>query len=261
MDSSKYDNYLLKILGDKHIKKGTVYYDNEYLLELLKNLIKDDLFGVYHGELSTNSKGVKMTSIGSSSRFCYLASKGLYADITEHEKTDVKNDCCHPHYDGYARSTNTFYEFKCHELCDNSTHSKLSESYVPLLHQYFTIDTHPHKLRFSDFGIEYKDNPSIYNINFDVKQFICHILGILTVATPDNRAALKYVWVIPGKNINKELDDFIHDVEKQIKGVFDGFNKVEVKVLGNKYLLEELIKFELDVVEAKTINDFVLNNI
>ena len=264
MNSKEYDQFILEIIGNKHIKEGTVYYDKDYLLSLVISLVNDDLLGKYAGELMENSQGIKMCSIASSSRLCYLASKELYKDIKEVEKTDIKNGCCHPHYDGYTSSLNAFifYEFKCHELCDGASHAKLSKSYMPLLKEYFDIEIDNLAfLKFSDFGFDYNNNGTIYDINFDTKQFICHILGILSQATQENKALLKYVWIIPGYGINPDLDRFIERIKEQIKIVFDGFSLTKVKYNGNILNLSDLIVFDLDVVPITNIKDFILESI
>ena len=183
MKSEAYDKLLLETIGNNHIKNGTVYYDNTYYIQLVKKLAEDGILNKYCGELSSNSQGVKMCSIASSSRFCYLLSKGKYKEIDEYEKTDIKNGCCRPHYDGYSAKNHTFFEFKCHELC-NESHHTLSDSYKPLLKNIFGIDSNDlTTLKFSDFALLIEGNPSIYRINFDFKQFICHILGILSIAS------------------------------------------------------------------------------
>ena len=136
MESSLYDELMIKTLGNAHIKDGTVYYDDAYESLLKESLKKYGLLERYKGELGRNSKGVKMCSIASSSRFCFLASKTIMREIDEHEKVDVRNGCCNPHFDGYSKRNNTFYEFKCHEFCErdgNISHTKItSMDYIPL---------------------------------------------------------------------------------------------------------------------------------
>ena len=264
---------MLACIDDNHVKKGTVYYDKTYFLALVSHLYDEQLLGKFHGELKPNSQGPKMCSIASSSRLCYLATKSVkkYQDVDEYEKTDVYNGICHPHYDAYSSKTNTFYEFKCHEMCDGVSHGgeKLSDKYSSLLNEYFDvpIDIKPADLRFSDLDIEFEDNPSIYSLNFNLKQFICHILGLLSIASKNNKLTLQYVWVVPSATENmsisdkEELKEYLERIEKQIRKIFDLFNNKKVNLAGNKITLNELIKIELDILPADEINDFILNNI
>lgn len=261
MDSNQYDKLMVETLGSNHIKSGTVYYDDAYEKGLIKCLMEYGLSKKYEGELTKNSQGTKMCSIASSSRFCFLASKTIMKEIDEHEKVDVKNGCCHPHYDGYSSKNNTYYEFKCHEFCSES-HDELSNSYKPLLLKHFGIaidDTT--KLRFSDFHINLEGNPLINKTNFDFKQLICHILGLLSVTTKANKPRLQYVWIVPSQNDSKELNAFISMVETQVKSIFEQISKINVSTQNEKGLLCDFISFGFDIIPATDIEDFVLKSI
>ena len=59
----------------------------------------------------------------------------------------------------------------------------------------------------------------------------------------------------------EELKEYLERIEKQIRKIFDLFNNKKVNLAGNKITLNELIKFELDILPADEINDFILNNI
>ena len=262
MNSTKYDNLLLNEIGTTHIKYGTVYYDNLYF-DLLKNKLSEDgLLDAYKNELKENSKGIKMCSIASSSRFCYIASKGVYKEMDEFEKDDISYGCCRPHYDGYSSSLNTFYEFKCHEFCNNS-HDCLSESYNPLLKEVYDINiSDPSKLRFSDFGIKVEDDPLINKINFDFKQFICHIFGIIAhIKNTNNKATLKYVWIIPSQTNDKELDDFIFLVKSQIDSIFKQFLDLTINLNNKKVKVKDLIILKCDIRPQSDFNDFILKEL
>lgn len=261
MKSSEYDLLMVKSLGEKHLKPSTVYYDDAYFGSLKNFLEKDGVLKEYAGELTANSKGIKMCSIASSSRFCYLSSKTIYKDITHHEKKDIKNDCCRPHYDGYSSKTNTYYEFKCHEFCDDSSHNRLSTSYTRLLKSVYDITEDPNQLRFSHFGMKISDDPSIYEINFDFKQFLCHVFGILAAPKHPVKPSLKYVWVVPDVSSDKHLQDFIKFIRDEINSIFSEFRNVEANYNGAKSKIDSLIDFSLDVVPCSKIPDFVLNSL
>ena len=264
MESFKYDQLLLSsIENQKFIKENTVYYNDYYLRELVISMLDNNCLSNYVGELSTNSQGIKMCSIGSSSRLCYLASFVKYTGIKEHEKTDIKNGCCRPHYDGYDPAANIFYEFKCHELCDGCSHYKLTDSYIPLLMEYFDISKNPKDLIFSDFGDfreEYNDK-SIYKINFDFKQFLCHVFGLFKVASLNKLTTLKYVWVTPRLSLSEELQNFVNKIEAEIKHVFKCFSVKEINFNGKKITISKIIDFKLEVIEISDVEDFILKGL
>ena len=262
MTTNEYDHILVRTLGNKHIKDGTVYYDHAYTNALMKRLEKENLIDTYSKELKHNSQGVKMCSIASSSRFCYLTSHTILTDMDELEKTDVRNGCCHPNFDGYDSKSGTFYEFKCHEFCSTSHDKLTSLNYLPLLKDIFGIDCHnPKELRFSDFGLVIKDDPLINAINFDFKQFLCHIIGLLSVAEKRNPPKLNYVWVVPREPDNEELNRFVDYIKGQIEDVFKQAGAMDVFVRGEKGKLREFVTFALGIVPANDIHDFVLEEV
>jgi len=229
------------------------------------------LLTAYKGELKEVIKNdplkrIKMCSIASSSRFCYLASKTLFK-ITKVEVTDLVNECCKPHYDGWSaydpgdKRKNVYYEFKCHEFCSTS-HDELSNSYKSLLKKHFNIEVEDtRELKFSDFGLAIPNDPYINKINFDFKQFLCHILGLLTIATKNDKPTLHYVWVVPYCPDSKELDDFIDLVDGQIDSIFDQMSDVDISTDSEKGKLGEFIHFSCEIIPANSIDDFVLENI
>lgn len=262
MNKNEYDKLLLEQIGDKYIKPGTVYYDIEYFRSLYISLFKDNLTSRYKLELEENSQGVKMCSIGSSSRFCYLASKGKYKYIHDLEKHDLVYGCCRPHYDGYSLYNNTFYEFKCHELCYKS-HRGFVKSYIPLLKEVFNIDSNDlSSLRFSDFGIKMDGDPIITKINFDFKQLVCHVLGLLShVEKTKKGTRLLYFWVTPSTEGNDELAKFIEKVSKQMDTIFTQFVELEINAYGKKQKIKDIIELGYQIINAKDIRDVILEKI
>lgn len=265
MDSNTYDKYLFNSLtSTKHIKEKTVYYDKEYLKQLLISLADNDCVDKYLIELSKNSKGTKMCSVGSSSRLCYLSAITKRIDIDELEKTDLYNDCCFPHYDGYNKTTNTFYEFKCHELCSEKHSKKLSNKYANLLNQYFGISVSKPltELVFQDFGdFGNYNNKSIFDINFDFKQFLCHVLGILGQIDNPKKPTLEYVWIIPSKQDENDLQEFIEKVEEEIRFMFKCFSEIKINYRGSKRDIGTIVNFELTKIDIATIKDPFLENL
>ena len=112
-----------------------------------------------------------MCSVASSSRLCFVN----FANYNEIEferplstgKGIAKLD---------ASKDNLFYECKCHEIFDNHN-NYLSLAYKENLKEFFNINYQKNdnaycKLNLTDFEIEKEE--SIYNLHFDMKQFICN---------------------------------------------------------------------------------------
>jgi hypothetical protein len=168
-------------------------------------------------ELEEKLTPPKMASIASSSRLAYLTFREikpeLFGQITGNKtnydiifegklKSILNNNFANPNLDVILKSKNTivFIEVKCQEIFDS--HIKyFSMSYKESLEQIFeekTIKVVPKKekgklvdkLEVSDLNVFRK---------FDIKQSICHILGIYNfVDSKDKSANIK--------TINKEIE-------------------------------------------------------
>lgn len=145
----------------------------------------------------------KMASIASSSRFCYLALRNgarvLGADTVafEHECRIRGIVGTAPQMDAYSAEGNIFIEVKCHEIFD--------EHNICLSQQYYSwLCEYPNGFRLALPKPEAKDKISIplsafglgKNCMFDVKQFLCHLMGI---ASTSNRqpSTLIYLFFKP----------------------------------------------------------------
>lgn len=257
MDSKRYDKYLIQSIGTTHIKPGTSYYDDDYEQALTSLLKRSGCLSRYGRELSKKTKEVRMCSVGSSARLCFLASKTDQYGITEVEKC-VSNGVCRPHFDAYDANTKTYYEFKCHELCRGS-HSKLtSMEYIPLLKKYFNIECDdPTKLQYSDFGFKERGSRWIHQGHFDFKQLICHIIGLLGMASKDNPISLKYVWVVPCSCLDDGLKAFVTDVEKESKDILDQMARLQT-CLGR---LGDLIHLTFETKPIVEIDDPIIDEL
>mgnify|MGYP006873029024 CR=1 FL=1 len=264
MNSSHYDRLMVETLGNTHLKPSSVYYDEAYEKALFAQLGKDSLLKTFEKELKRNSQGVKMCSIASSSRLGYLASKKLYP-LTHYEKNDLRLGCCAPNYDGYDANKEIFYEFKCHEFCKQTHGDRLTNSYIPLLEQVYGIkNSDPKSLRFSDFKMEVDGDPSIYEINFDFKQFLCHIFGILSLdqRTLRLKPTLKYVIFVPKSPFDEELRLFITEILRdQIQSLFRQFRLLPVTAPCGYGIIDDFLDLLVDIVPADAVNDFILKSL
>lgn len=124
-----------------HIKPETVYYDDDYYNQLVLELKERQLYKNYaKRELKETSKGsdkIKMCSVASSSRLCFLyfikdnmvtMEVSLNTGTSGNAQLDAAKDT-------------VFYECKCHEIFDNHDTDKnhLRLAYKKNLQKYFGI--------------------------------------------------------------------------------------------------------------------------
>ena len=204
------------------------------------------------GELKEHLNGqpASMSSVASSSRFCYLSLKDTdfkvfgISNIKHRRKFEQKLPIVRgtpPHMDCYAECENElcFFECKCHEQFD-SHQIILSESYfskdrivTKIPDKYFL---EKHKKITTDERVSYCNviSPEAFGLTrdprFDVKQFLTHIMGIsakqkklCTLQKTTIPARLIYFYFIPDAVLesNKDIENVISQLYKEIKTVFD----------------------------------------
>ncbi len=250
----------MQSVGEKHMLCGYPYYDDTYRKLLEKKLEDLKLTKPFELEFRDLKKNrIKMCAVASSSRLGFL--HGVNNNIINFEKTDIKNGICKPHYDNYDPTTRTFYEYKCHEFCkDITTHNAISrgtEGYKKLIEQTFVwadgddIDVED---LFCTFGIE---NKCMF---FDFKQLLCHILGILSIATKDKPVELKYIMFVPKADIlkdekNKDILDWLDKLQDQIESIMCEMG--EKKIKSKDVLLKDCIKLSFEYCDVSTVKDFI----
>lgn len=176
----------------------------------------------------------KMASVASSSRFCYLALKDINGVEFEKDCRIFDDNEIAPQLDAYIPQEycNIFLEVKCHEIFDNHkikmknkylTHLK-ENNIFPEIVSKVTKGEDEFTAPLSLFGIDKESS------RFDVKQFICHLLGVAK-KTGDKPAKLVYLFFIP------VVDD--EETAGEIKEVFDQLQS-EVKAI---FTSEPIVKF------------------
>jgi len=260
--TKRYDELVKQSIGNEYMLPNCPYYDASYFAELEKALEDKNLLGAF-GKLEfkeMSNGGKKICAVASSSRIGFLY--GIQNGITGFEKEDIKNGICRPHYDNYDKATNTFYEYKCHEFTsDKLQHNYFKdnpEGYKKLLATHFLMEENDIECQdlFKTFGLE----PCMF---FDFKQFLCHVLGILSVAGLGAPAALQYVMFIPKKSIleeptNREIADWLRGLETQINYIFREIGEKHVCACnGENGLLREFIKLGFRYQDVSEIRDFV----
>ena len=258
--SAKYDKLVLESIGDKYIEKESFYYNLSYESVLKEILEEKNLLNKFSKEINpTNSKRPKMLSVASSSRLGFLY--GLENNVVGFETT-VSNSRCRPNFDNYDEENKIYLEYKCHEFtCRTKEHNQLlAETYKTLVPKHFPgIDFKPENLGMT-FGVDMTEP------FFDLKQFVCHILGLLSKASKTDKVTLQYVAFVPDEDLLKDnvaLSKWMEKLKSQINTIFEKFKKKQVKdSKGNEGHLEEFITLsEVKYVEVAKINDIVLERL
>ena len=264
--SKKYDTLIKESVGNEHTLSDCPYYDERYFAELKKEIEKRNLleaFGALEFKEMSNG-GIKICSVASSSRIGFLY--GVQCGIKGYEKTDVRNGICRPHYDNFDAATNTFYEYKCHEFTtDSQQHNCFPnnpEGYKAVLSRHFLMNAEDVDCKdlFGTFGME----PCLF---FDFKQFLCHVLGILSVASREVPANLQYVMFVPKKSVldnpeNKEIAEWLGMLEMRIRHIFEVMGEKQVRTCqGECGSLREFIKMSFRYQDVSEIEDIVYNKL
>ena len=279
---TKVDNRVVTSEDFGYVINGKSYdrYYNKAVFDRFKEEMErsskyGDLFRVYVDcpgqELSDNNgKNVpKMASVASSSRFCFLAlrdgAKVLGGDKVELEKKcDIIDDIDGKHkkiatasLDAYIRESNTYVEAKCHEIFDN--HSiVMSEKYVDLLSRYYGIESEEYLrdkkviLPLSIFGFD----GDKANLRFDIKQLMCHLLGIKSSKQHEERARLVYMFFKPVADNEQEAEligDVFGDLKAEISTIF-GSKPIR------KFTEENNIELEAIYEESKVMESLTVGN-
>ena len=187
-----------KIESEKSPKKPyPMYYSKDVFDEFVSSMSEEHKKAYDNGaggELKPGQYPPKMASVASSSRFCYLALRNGI-DITignehisgspEFEKVCVidKSFGSHPHLDAFIPDSQCYFEVKCHEIFD-SHKVIMDKKYWDLIYGKdnefgFEVKTKPDSMS-ETFEIpltEFKLENQELSI-FDIKQLICHLLGI-----------------------------------------------------------------------------------
>ncbi len=252
-----FDQLILNSINNTHIIPDSVYFDEAYYEQLTKELKNKQLYEKYlTKELNEISPGfIKMCSVASSSRLCFLYFAGdnnatMEVSLNTGTKGNAQLD---------AAKGNTYYECKCHEIFDNHDTDKnhLKLSYKKNLKKYFGInyqekDENYCKLTLRDFGIP--KNMSIYDLRFDMKQFLCHLFGI----AKNGGGTLQYIFFQPKKEL-MEKKSFCTEIYKKLED--------EISAIWNSEIIKNMCnnnKIELPkskMVDVSTITDIVLQNI
>ena len=211
----------------------------------------------------------KMASVASSSRFCYLAlrdgTNALFPDW-EIAKNDVEfeKECrifldgpTAPQLDAYIEnpSCSCYIEAKCHEIFD-SHKIEFKNKYWDIFRKDKSFGCVLENVIRHDETFELSGN--VFNLSdahlrFDVKQFICHLLGIANQAK-GKQAKLVYLFFKPKSNdekVNARIDEVFDELRDEIDSIFTSAVIVEF-CLDNQIVLEAIVQ-ECNVIRKLDI--------
>lgn len=194
----------------------------------------------------------KMASFGSSSRMIYNLSKDTPGFVFEKQMpTHVGHDA---NLDGYLLNDNfaIFVEAKCREIYSSHANLDISNAYKDV---YDYIHDKKKSFRYvsneskeqDHFKCTFKFGDEIIH-HFDVKQLICHFLGI-TAALIDNKIesnSIKFIYLIFNPNYNTDFsNDAIKNYENKLKVQYDE-TIIEIEKFGDmKWLFECIMNYQI----------------
>ncbi|MDE5769521.1 MAG: hypothetical protein K2H82_09070, partial [Oscillospiraceae bacterium] len=183
-------------------KKYDTYYNNLIFSAFIDDM-KSKNINHYHqynsgkgSELKEkNGTPPKMACVGSSSRFCYIAlndvdwENSMFKGVPEFEYSCPIDGIrgTPPQLDAFFKESNTYFEVKCHEIFEK--HSViLTRAYWNLIYgegndfRFNIIETLNNgkensklfQISLEEFGFHKEKEKSM----FDIKQLLCHLLGI-----------------------------------------------------------------------------------
>ena len=226
-------------------------------------------------ELNVSSKEDSKNSFNSAASSARLCTNQYYEEAkqksVEFEKP-IYNDVSGTPTKMDAVDGLTFIECKCQEIV-NGEHELLRKSYYTkasskLFRQFnvsnVVIEKHinskgNHDYDYCDFslkdlGINYPGK--YYEINFNVKQLICHLIAIAHDYSDDDKKTLRYVVFKPKKEIIEEssaLQYLYAELDEQFKAIV-GSEKIQ------RFLLKHNIELRMEYIYIDEVKEHFGNS-
>ena len=259
-------DFLDSAIRKKESEKGTYSYGYKINNCVYRNYINNDAWTAFLQDLKEHypsiyssfqkckgselkeRRGVyppKMASSGSSSFFAVEQLKNIHNIKFEKE---LKKRVCkgiNPQIDAFVKieKTNIFVEVKCHEIYDKIY--KGSKSYKKV---YDSIGQ----------GLKFDENTGIFSLkgasitSFDIKQIICHFLGICAEVLEDRTTpTVRFIYLLYNPNAVKK-----YMTERQWSEVEGQYNKCkkEIDLFGDmKWLFDAIYKFQRENLTKKRL--------
>lgn len=217
------------------------YYSREQFAGFVEEMKSERYYEAYRayaagkgGELSEQSGRYgktppKMASVASSSRFCYLAFRDGAEGLGGSGKVEFEHECridrifgTAPQLDAFVPNERIYVEVKCHEIFD-SHHVAMSGSYRDLLFgngSAFEFPEIPEE-RGGRLEIGLRNfNVSKACTMFDIKQLLCHLMGIAAQKEPARLVYLFFWPRVDSEGEQRELDALFHELRSEIAAIF-----------------------------------------
>lgn len=254
--SCVYYNYLSKREFEDFLSKMNKTHKSQY----------DNANG---GELEVReSLPPKMASYGSSSRFIYNMSKEIDNFCFE-KKLRTRVGIGVANIDGYlCGETDIYIEAKCREIYSSHSKVSVSEKYKAV---YDKISHNYNAFSYVNYGANYGTKGTFecsYEINgklirlFDIKQLICHFLGITARLLDESNSnkKVKFVYLIFNPKKNTVFTD--DRLKCQIINDYDT-TIAEIEAFDMKRLFDAVMDFQsetLSKVKPEYSFEFVLTD-
>ncbi|SFW32567.1 hypothetical protein SAMN02910409_1601 [Prevotellaceae bacterium HUN156] len=199
----------------------------------------------------------KMASFGSSSRFIFLQSKDIPSFSFEKQfPTRVGHTA---NLDGYLEKESTIYcvEAKCREIYYSHKNIEVSTIYEDVYKKIsgLSYDVFPIKndIEHRKYTFKYNKNELVH---FDIKQLICHFLGITAdiLENQRNGISIHFVYLIfnPENNtiFTEEIEKYKDKILKQYNETIDEINK-----FGDmKQLFRSIMKYQIENLKLPEVD-------
>ncbi len=189
----------------------------------------------------------KMASFGSSSRFIYNLSKNI--DNFCFEKALPTRVGHTANLDGYLKKDiDIFVEAKCREIYASHKNTKVNDVYKKVyeyINPDFRYEIEPFDEEYSKYTFYYKDKCIEH---FDIKQLICHFLGICANILENNaNPKLRFIYLI--FNPQKETDFSEFKDKNHRENIYRDYQKTisEIECLGDmKWLFNAVMRYQCE---------------
>lgn len=238
-------------------KDYDTYFSESFGKEILERIDKN-ILDCYSEDGRGGELKSKFFSVASSSRFAVanfsnnifgkISFINQYAgeeiiEISFEKDLPIKNiSGIPPQMDVWIKTShNIFFEAKCHEIFDEYEHAsiKLSTQYRnnaifnEIIKQY-AIDLSTRECSYVKDGKirnYYLLNRNMFKVftntsHFDLKQFLCHLMGIISNKEKDSEVEFNYLFY---KNDNNQFDKVYAELENELSVIKESFKWIFTK--------------------------------
>ena len=199
----------------------------------------------------------KMASFGSSSRFIFLQSKDI-PNFSFEKKCPTQVGQRPANLDGYLEKGNTIYcvEAKCREIYYSHKKIEVSTIYedvyneISRLYDSFRITK---DIKHCKYTFKFGEKELVH---FDIKQLICHFLGITADILKNQRrgVSIRFIYLIFNPNTDTL---FTKEIERYKEKIFIQYDETikEIERFGDmKWLFDSIMKYQIENLKLPGID-------